>query len=99
MYLVNEKPGFRLRSVLLLTSCSSLYNMTSPRLYTNEESPIQTNQYLIYNRVSILYMKERILLSGTDQTEHYARSDIILEHFRVDGISFQTQERKERKRD
>ena len=38
------------------------------------------------------------LLSGTDQTEHYGRSDII-EHFRVGGISFQTQERKERKRD
>ena len=70
--------------------------MTSPRLYTNEESLIQTNQYLIYDGVSILYTKERILLSGTDQTEHYGRSDIILEHFRVDGISFQTQERKGR---
>ena len=98
MHVVSEKPGFRLRSVLLLTSCSSLYNMTSSGLYTNEESPIHTNQYLIYNRVSILYRKERILLSGTDQTEHYGRSDII-EHFRVGGISFQTQERKERKRD
>ena len=46
----------------------------------------------------MLYRNKRILLSGTDQTEHYGRSDIVLEHFSVGRISFQTQERKERKK-